>query len=268
VKDCGIHVDRFSAWYSTAAGRHRPVIDELNLQVAPGEFVALIGPSGCGKSTLLRALAGLHPSGHSAGALRIGSTTVEEARRAREIAFMFQKPALLPWRSLLDNVRIPLQIDKFRTPPITPEEMLDLVGLGDYADALPRECSGGMLQRAAIARSLILAPSLLLMDEPFGALDEITRERLNQVLLEIWQQSACTVLFVTHSLEEAVYLADRVAVMADRPTKVKGIIPVTLPRDRGPEVRRTADFLALENRVRDLLYHDHEAPAHLGEVAS
>lgn len=268
MRDGGVAVDGFSAWYSTSAGGRRHVIDDLCLDTAPGEFVALIGPSGCGKSTLLRALAGLHPKGHSTGELRIGSRTVEQARRAREIAFMFQRPALLPWRSLLDNVRVPLQIDKTRTPLFTPEEMLELVGLGEYAAALPRECSGGMQQRAAIARSLILAPSLLLMDEPFGALDEITRERLNQVLLEIWRENACTVLFVTHSLEEAVYLADRVAVMDDRPTRVKGAIPITLPRDRGPEIRRTGEFLALENRVRDVLYHHHDTSARLGEVAS
>ncbi|MGE2714721.1 ABC transporter ATP-binding protein [Mycolicibacterium litorale] len=266
MKALGVEVDRFRAWYPTAGGP-RMAVENLTLEVRRGEFVALIGPSGCGKSTLLRALAGLHPKGCSEGTLHIGGATVDDVRRNREIAFMFQRPALLPWRTLRENVRIPLQTANVRRPAIDPEEMLEMVGLADYADALPRECSGGMQQRAAIARSLILAPSLLLMDEPFGALDEMTRERLNRVLLQIWEKSSCTVLFVTHSLEEAVFLADRVVVLSERPARLKGTVPITLPRDRDPEIRRTAEFLALENEIRDLLYH-RDSPDYIAREVS
>ncbi|MTD12341.1 ATP-binding cassette domain-containing protein [Nakamurella sp. YIM 132087] len=231
----------------------------MDLTVRRGEFVAIIGPSGCGKSTFLRAVADLHRSEDTTGDLTVAGTSPEKARLARQVAFMFQKPALLPWLSLRDNVQLPLTVAGVREPAVTPDEMLARVGLQGFERALPRQCSGGMQQRAALARSLMLTPDVVLMDEPFAAVDEITREHLNAQLLDIWSSSGSAVLFVTHSLEEAVYLADRVVVMSARPARITGIVEVDLDRPRRPELRGTQQFLALENEVRRLLYHGGEA---------
>jgi NitT/TauT family transport system ATP-binding protein len=248
----------FGASYRTREGM-LAAVDRIDLTVAKGEFVAVIGPSGCGKSTFLRAVADLHRSEDTTGTLAVDGTTPEKARLARHVAFMFQKPALLPWLSLRDNVTVPLSVAGISKPAVTPDEMLARVGLSGFENALPQQCSGGMQQRAALARSLILTPAVVLMDEPFAAVDEITRENLNGQLLDIWTSSGSAVLFVTHSLEEAVYLADRVVVMSDRPARITGVVDAGLERPRRPELRGTQKFLALENEVRALL-HDGGRP--------
>jgi NitT/TauT family transport system ATP-binding protein len=221
----------------------------VDLVVEPGRFVTLFGPSGCGKSTLLRLAAGLVAP--DAGEVRVHGDTAARACAAKEIGFVPQAPALLPWRTVLDNVRLPWQVNR-RAPAsdVDPKDLLDQVGLADAADLLPAALSGGMAQRVAIARAFAAGPGVLLMDEPFAALDELTRETLRHVLLDIWEGDRTTVLFVTHSPAEAVYLSDEVVVLSPRPGRVRQIIPVDLGRPRAPGVERTPAFLAVEERVR------------------
>ena len=171
---------------------------------------------------------------------------------------MFQQPALLPWRTVIDNVRLPLQVAGIKDPPVQPQELIDLVGLTGFEDALPRECSGGMRQRAAMARSLMLTPSVLLLDEPFASVDEITRDRLNLALQDIWTATRPAVLYVTHSLTEAVFLADRVIVMSARPGRVAGTVDVPFERPRPLDLRATIEFLEVTNRVRDRIQQEAE----------
>ena len=224
---------------------------EADFTVAPNEFVCLIGPSGCGKSTLLRILGGLvRPTG---GRVLFGGVPLVEPRR--EIGFVFQRSNLMPWRSALRNVTLPLEIQG--TPRVEAKrqarELLDLVGLSDFADALPRDLSGGMRQRVALARALIRDPEVLLLDEPFGALDALTRERMNWELLRIWQARRKTVLMVTHNIQEAVFLSDRVLAMSPRPGRVEREVLIDLPRPRMQEVLYSPRFLELTRTLRDTL---------------
>src|SRR6185436_15064440 len=206
--------------FSSTAG---PVaaLGGLTLDVERGEFVALIGPSGCGKSTLLRLVSDvLQPT---RGTIEVRGGPPKRARLARELGFVFQHPGLLLWRSALENVALPLEVGgwgKRHAPPHRPEALLELVGLKGFEGAYPRQLSGGMQQRVSIARALVTGPPILLMDEPFGALDEITRDHLNQELLRIWAATGTTMVFVTHSIPEAVYLSSRVFVLAPRPGRV------------------------------------------------
>ncbi len=210
-------------------------LQDATFSAAPGEFVAILGPSGCGKSTLLRVLGGLLPP--TAGAVTVAGDSPGEARRRREIGFAFQSPALLPWRSVAANIALPLEVSG--APPDQAREriaeLLALAGLGDYARLYPHQLSGGMQQRAALARALALRPPLLLLDEPLGPLDELTREALGLELVRLWQASGATVLLVTHSVQEAVALADRVLVLSPRPGRVVASLPVALPRPRTVE---------------------------------
>jgi len=217
-----------------------------------GEFVTLIGPSGCGKSTLLRIIGGLLTP--SAGRVEIGGQEPGQAQAAREIGFVFQDPALFPWRHVLANVRLPLQVDHLsqRTVP-EPQALLDLMGLREFSHYYPHQLSGGMQQRVALARALVFNPSLLLMDEPFGALDEITRSTLRYELLRIWDVTRKTALFVTHSIAEAIVLSDRVVVLSARPGRVRAVIDIGLPRPRREEMERSPEFLDYASRLRDLL---------------
>ena len=225
----------------------------LNLEVAVGEFLTLLGPSGCGKSTLLRVVADLiRPN---AGELRVFGAAPEAARLRRDIGFVFQDPALLPWRNALQNVELPLQVAvaRARRGKATPRELLELVGLKGSERAYPHELSGGMRQRVSIARALASDPKILLMDEPFGALDEITRDRLNVELRRVWRELGLTVLFVTHSIHEAAYLGQRVLVMAANPGRVRAVVPVVLPADRALATRDSPAFVALVAELRRLL---------------
>jgi NitT/TauT family transport system ATP-binding protein len=225
----------------------------VDLEVMDNEFVALLGPTGCGKSTLLRVVSDLtHPT---SGRIEIRGRTAAEARRANDFGFVFQEPALLPWRSAIDNVMLPLEVVKY---PLAErrarcEALLEMVGLSSFLKRYPHELSGGMKQRVAIVRALAWNPSILLMDEPFSALDELTKNQLQDELLEIWSKERKTILFVTHNISEAVYLADRVVVMSPHPGRIIETIPIDLPRPRGPDMRETIEFLHHVRRTREAL---------------
>jgi NitT/TauT family transport system ATP-binding protein len=236
-----------------AERRSVTALQGVDISVAPGEFLTLLGPSGCGKSTFLRVVADL--IGPSSGAMEVLSASPEAARKRRDIGFVFQDAALLPWRTALQNVELPLQVGggaarKGRRGPL---ELLDMVGLKDRANAYPHELSGGQRQRVSIARALVSDPKILLMDEPFGALDEITRDRLNEELRRVWQETGVTILFVTHSIHEAAFLGQRVLMLAAGPGRVREIVPVDLPDDRTLAIRETPEFVRLTAHLRRVL---------------
>ncbi len=233
-----------------------PALQDISLGVPRGQFLSIIGPTGSGKSTLLRIAGGLMRP--SQGAALIDGEPPAKAQQRREIGFVFQDPALLPWRNVLANVRLPLEIDgvRNRSHP-DPEALIDLVGLSGFRDYYPHQLSGGMQQRVAIARALAFDPSLLLMDEPFGALDEITRSDMRYELLRLWSRVESagrkTVLFVTHSIAEALVLSDRVVVLSSRPGRVLADLDVELARPRTQEIERSPAFLDYADYLRGLL---------------
>jgi NitT/TauT family transport system ATP-binding protein len=228
-------------------------LSRVSMEVGEGEFVALLGPTGCGKSTLLRVVSDLERPGE--GVVEVRGQPAAAAREANEFGFVFQEPALLPWRSALQNVMLPLEVVKYPQAERRArcERLLDLVGLSKFVNRFPHELSGGMKQRVAIVRALAWNPSILLMDEPFSALDELTKAELQDELLRIWAREKKTILFVTHNLSEAVYLADRVVVMSAHPGRIVATIPVELPRERGPAVRETMEFVRHVKRAREAL---------------
>jgi NitT/TauT family transport system ATP-binding protein len=228
-------------------------LERINLMVPQGGFLSLLGPSGCGKSTLLRVVADLVAP--TDGTVEVLGGAPTAARGRREIGFVFQDSALLPWRSALDNVTLPLEVGggKVGIGARSPEELLALVGLSGWENAYPHELSGGMRQRVAIARALVYAPKLLLMDEPFGALDEITRDRLNEELLQIWAGTGTTILFVTHSVYEAAFLGQEVLLLAARPGRVRELVPIRLAAPRRLAVRETAAFVEQAAHLRRVL---------------
>jgi NitT/TauT family transport system ATP-binding protein len=223
-------------------------LQDINLAIDAGSFVAVVGPSGCGKSTLMRVIAGLIPA--SSGEIWIGDSQVCGTRR--DIGVVFQSPVLFPWRTVLENVLIPVDVQRLgRAENIgRARELLSLVGLREFENSYPAELSGGMQQRVGIARALVHEPAMLLMDEPFGALDAMTREHMNVELQRLWRASAKTVLFITHSIAEAVFLADRVVVMTPRPGRVAEVLDIALPRPRSLDVMSTAPFGEYVGRIR------------------
>jgi NitT/TauT family transport system ATP-binding protein len=238
---------------SRVGGRRVEAIRNIDLEVPRGEFISLIGPSGCGKSTLLRIIGDLIAP--SAGTVLVNNKPARRARLDREYGMVFQAPVLFDWRTVQKNVELPLEITG--RPAAEREakarEMLALVELADFAGQRPWQLSGGMQQRVAIARALALDPSILLMDEPFGALDEMTRERMNFELHRIWERTGTTVIFVTHSIPEAVFLSTRVVVMSARPGRITRIVPIDLPRDRTVETREIERYFQLVTEVREAL---------------
>ena len=220
----------------------------IDLKVAPGSFVSLLGPSGCGKSTLLRIIAGLTPP--STGALRYGETELK-----RHLGFVFQEPTLMPWATVSDNVYLPLRLAGARRADAAPRiaETLASVGLEGFADSYPRQLSGGMRMRVSIARALVTEPRLLLLDEPFAALDEITRFRLNEDLLRLWRRHRCTVLFVTHSVFESVFLSSRIVVLTPRPGRIRADVKVELPYPRDGAMRTAPAYVEQCRQVSALL---------------
>lgn len=241
--------------FQTGSGEVHALSD-INLTVEPGEFVSLIGPSGCGKSTLMRIVADLETA--TSGELTVFGKKPEQARKDQDYGIAFQRAGLLPWRTITDNIGLPLQLhgvskaeqkDRVR-------ELLDMVALSDFADHYPDQLSGGMQQRVAIARSLVERPSLLLMDEPFGALDEMTRERMQTELLRICAETGASVIFVTHSIPEAVYLSDRVVVMSPRPGRIAEIVEMELAdtSDRGESLREDTNYFEMITAVREALH--------------
>lgn len=229
-------------------------LENVSVNIPAGGLVTMLGPSGCGKSTLLRAIADLVPA--SSGKISVFERTPEEARLARDFAFVFQDATLLPWRTAIDNVRLPLEVGGGTATieqPVEAGDLLALVGLEGRENALPHELSGGMRQRVAIARALICRPRILLMDEPFGALDEITRDKLNEELLRIWEETGTTIVFVTHSIPEAAFLGQHVLVLASNPGRVREFFEVDLPHPRQLAMRDTMEFVAVTAHLRKLL---------------
>ena len=230
-------------------------LSKINMDVVEGEFVSFIGPSGCGKTTLLRAIADLEKA--TSGTLNINGMTPEQARLARAYGYVFQAPALYPWRTVERNVGLPLEIMGFDDQASRVQRNLDLVNLNGFEKKFPWQLSGGMQQRVSIARALAFDPKLLLMDEPFGALDEIVRDKLNQQLLELWDRTGKTVVFVTHSIPEAVFLSTKIVVMSPRPGRIIDVIETGLPRKRTLDIRESPEFLKIAQRVREGLKAGH-----------
>jgi NitT/TauT family transport system ATP-binding protein len=250
-----ISIEHVSKTYFPARRSQPPVValDDIDFEIQPGEFLSLVGPSGCGKSTLLNIMGGLLAA--TDGVVTFENTPITGPRP--EIGMMFQSPVLFPWRSIIKNVLLPIDVTKGRRSrnqyKARAHELLQRVGLEEFAESYPNELSGGMQQRAALARLLLQDPQVMLLDEPFGALDEFTREEMNIDLLRLWSGSAKTIVFVTHNILEAVFLSDRIAVMTPRPGRVAKVITSTLPRPREISLMKTAEFQDIAFEVRQLL---------------
>ena len=256
TRTIAVDVSKVSLTFDTADGKVE-ALSNVDLQIGGGEFVSFIGPSGCGKTTLLRAIADLQRP--SSGTVTVNGMSAEQARLGRNYGYVFQAPALFPWRSIEANLKLPLELMGF-----SPTEQkqraaryLALVNLTGFERKFPWQLSGGMQQRVSIARALSFDPELLLMDEPFGALDEIVRDHLNEQLLQLWAKTRKTVLFVTHSIPEAVFLSTKIVVMSPRPGRITDIIDCNFPRDRTLEIRETPEFIAIAQRVRTGLRAGH-----------
>ncbi|MEO8463419.1 MAG: ABC transporter ATP-binding protein [Chloroflexota bacterium] len=268
MPDAAVSVQGVSKIFVSADGVQTKALESIHLDILPGEFVSLIGPSGCGKSTLLRLIGDLTLP--STGDITINGKPARQARLDRDYGIVFQAPVLFDWRTVHANVALPLEVkgmarsDRNERVPA----MLDLVELRDFAGHYPYQLSGGMQQRVAIARALALEPSILLMDEPFGALDEMTRERMNSEVQRIWERTGTTVIFVTHSIPEAVFLSTRVAVMSARPGKIARVIDIDLPRPRTDDTRESERYFALITEVRETLRGRIGGDGAAGRVAS
>ena len=251
MSDSFISIDKLSKVYASRDGGSVNAIEDVSFEVGKGEFVSIVGPSGCGKSTLLKIVGGLLQS--SGGTLTYKDLPAN--RKRPELGMVFQDPVLLPWRNIARNVALPTETRKTAASEADhrADVLLDLVGLSGFGDKYPSELSGGMQQRASIARALINDPALLLMDEPFGALDALTRETMALELQRIWTESRKTILFVTHSISEAVFLSDRVVVMSARPATIAGVIKTNLPRPRTFEMAASAAFADCTMQIRKLL---------------
>ncbi len=251
-----ISASDLSLTFATADG---PIhaLEDINLEIKKGEFVSFIGPSGCGKTTFLRVAADLeHPT---SGAIKINGISPAEARKRRAYGYVFQSAGLYPWRTIEKNICLPLEIMgvKKLEQAKRVKEVLQLVDLADFGKKFPWQLSGGMQQRASIARALTFDADILLMDEPFGALDEIVRDHLNEQLLGLWKEMQKTICFVTHSIPEAVYLSTKIIVMSPRPGRVTDVIHSTLPEERPLHIRETPEFMAIAQRVREGLRAGH-----------
>lgn len=245
VRNVGVHFGAGGDGFTALSG--------VSLNVPQGSLVTMLGPSGCGKSTLLRCIADLVQV--TDGGISVFGQSPEQARIRRDFAFVFQEATLLPWRNVLDNVTLPLEVGKRDGAPAhaDPRALIEMVGLKGRERALPHELSGGQRQRVAIARALVTKPRILLMDEPFGALDEITRDKLNEELLRLWRETGTTIVFVTHSIPEAVFLGEYVLVLDAHPGRVKEFLKVDLPYPRSLKMRETIEFVRISARLRAAL---------------
>lgn len=232
-------------------------LQDVNLEINKGDFVSFIGPSGCGKTTFLRCIAGLETP--TSGHISVNGLTPDEARRARAYGYVFQAAGLYPWRTIGGNIRLPLEIMGFSKFEMSErvERVLELVDLTGFDKKFPWQLSGGMQQRASIARALAYDADILLMDEPFGALDEIVRDHLNEQLLQLWARTEKTIGFVTHSIPEAVYLSTKIVVMSPRPGRITDVIDSSLPKERPLDIRDSPEFISIAQRVRDGLRAGH-----------
>jgi len=251
-----ILADGLSLTFQTGDG---PVhaLKDVNLTIEKGDFVSFIGPSGCGKTTFLRCVAALEtPTG---GTLTVNGMSPDAARKARAYGYVFQAAGLYPWRTIAGNIKLPLEIMRYAKADMDArvERVLDLVDLHGFGNKFPWQLSGGMQQRASIARALAFDADILLMDEPFGALDEIVRDRLNEELLSLWDRTGKTIGFVTHSIPEAVYLSTKIVVMSPRPGRITDVIESPLPRERPLEIRDSREFIEIAHRVREGLRAGH-----------
>ncbi|NHN42997.1 ABC transporter ATP-binding protein [Halorubellus sp. JP-L1] len=247
-RDVKISIDSVDKIYGMDTDAPTQALKDIDLEIHDDEFVSIIGPSGCGKTTLLKCLADIIPQ--TAGEIHVSGKTAEEARKNNDISFFFQEDVLLPWRTVMENVLLPFEVKGTSTPKEEAreraEKMLDTVGLAGFEDHQPQELSGGMRQRVALARGFVYNPEIFLMDEPFAALDELTRRKMNQELLRIHQEIQKTTVFVTHHISEAVWLSDRIVVLSPRPGEVHEVVDVDIPRPRDESTRHTDKFDELE----------------------
>lgn len=246
-----IKINHVGMTFQDNQGKDVRALQDINLEICQGEFISLLGPSGCGKTTLLRIIADLLAP--TEGNVRINGMTPKEIRLQQKFGIVFQSPVLLEWRTVRKNIELPLEVMGYDPKKLTAhsDEMLQLVGLTDFADHYPKQLSGGMQQRVGIARALGMEPELLLMDEPFSALDEFTKEKLHLDLMDIWAKTGKTILFVTHNIQEAVLLSDRICVLSPHPGRLSAVIDVDLERPRRLEVRDTAHFGEIVAKVRN-----------------
>jgi NitT/TauT family transport system ATP-binding protein len=251
-------VEAATKFYATRSGSLH-ALDKVSLEVREGEFLCILGPSGCGKSTLLWSMAGLHDL--TEGQIRLGNEVITQPHP--EIAIIFQDANLLPWRNLLRNVSLPFELKRRRPDMERIEQLLERVNLKGFEHKFPRELSGGMQQRASIVRSLAVNPSLLLMDEPFGALDAFTRDEMNLLIQEIWMETRKTIAFVTHSISEAIFLADRVVVMSARPGRIAAVYDIDIPRPRPVEIQTQPGFITRVLEIKARIDHGRSGAAGL-----
>lgn len=250
-KEVQISIKHVGMTFKDHEGKDVKALQDINLDIQKGEFISLLGPSGCGKTTLLRIIADLLSP--TEGKVRIDGLTPREVRMQKKFGIVFQSPVLLDWRTIRKNIELPLEIMHYDSDkiPNRSQQMLELVGLEKFADHYPKQLSGGMQQRVGIARALGIEPELLLMDEPFSALDEFTKEKLHVDLMNIWAKTNKTIIFVTHNIQEAVFLSDRICVLSPHPGRLSAVVDVDLPRPRTLEVRDTQHFSELVAKVRN-----------------